>query len=79
MMKRTMRFNLKRAGSKITGWVNRQTYRPTSFMMTTKFSGVRVLTYPYEKRRLVRSLTAAQLHYLRKLELSPDIFANPLP
>jgi transposase len=79
LMERTMRVNLKRSGTKITGWVNRQTSRPTSFMMTTKFSGVRVLTYPNGNRRLVRSLSQVQLDYLEILELSPDIFTRPPP
>jgi transposase len=43
LMERTMRASLAAHKSKITGWVKRQTSRPTTFMMTTKFSGIFVL------------------------------------
>ena len=34
LMERTMRISLKESNSKVVGWNNRQTSRPTSFMMT---------------------------------------------
>jgi transposase len=37
LMERCMRLHLERTKSEITGWKNRPTTRPTSFMMTTKF------------------------------------------
>ncbi len=76
LMERTMRANLAAHKSKITGWVNRQTSRPTSFMMTTKFSGIFVLKEG-KARRLSKTLTSLQLSYLQILDLKPDIFLNP--
>jgi transposase len=76
LMERTMRANLAAGQLKITGWVKRETSRPTSFMMTTKFIGIFVLTE--EKiRRLAKPLNSVQLGYLHILDLSPDIFVMP--
>jgi hypothetical protein len=55
LMDRTMRLNLARNRQQGTGWVNRQTSRPTSFMMTTQFMGIFVLASP-EWRRLAKPL-----------------------
>lgn len=76
LMERTMRLNLAQGNSKITGWMKRQTSRPTSFVMTTKFVGVFVLTEG-RTRRLSKPLDSLQLSYVRILDLSPDIFVNP--
>ncbi len=43
LMERTMRVSLKESNTKVVGWNNRQTSRPTSFMMTTKFVSVIVI------------------------------------
>ena len=43
LMERTMRISLKESDSKVVGWNNRKTSRPTSFMMTTKFLSVIVI------------------------------------
>lgn len=76
LLEREMRMSLAAEGSKITGWVKRETSRPTSFMMTTKFIGIFVLTEG-KVRRLARPLTPIQLGYLRVLNLNPDIFTAP--
>lgn len=76
LMERTMRANLAAHKSKITGWVKRQTSRPTTFMMTTKFSGIFVLKEG-KARRLSKPLTSLQISYLEILDLNPDIFLNP--
>jgi len=76
LMERTMRANLAAGNSKITGWVKRETSRPTSFMMTTKFIGIFVLTQG-KVRRLAKPLNSVQLGYLNILDLSPDIFIMP--
>jgi transposase len=76
LMERTMRANLATGNSKITGWVKRETSRPTSFMMTTKFIGIFVLTQK-KGRRLAKPLNSVQLDYLNILDLSPDIFIMP--
>jgi transposase len=76
LMERTMRVNLAENKSKITGWVKRETSRPTSFMMTTKFSGIFVIT-ERKSRRLAKPLSFLQLRYLQILGLTPDIFTIP--
>jgi transposase len=76
LMERTMRLNLATRQEKITGWEKRQTSRPTSFMMTTKFIGIYVLTTHLGKR-LAKPLTALQIQYLEILELNPEIFTKP--
>ncbi|MGA9752821.1 MAG: IS1634 family transposase [Acidobacteriota bacterium] len=76
LMERTMRVNLAQNQQKITGWEKRQTSRPTSFMMTTKFIGIFVLTADLG-RRLAKPLSPVQIQYLEILELAHDIFTKP--
>jgi len=78
LMERTMRLNLAATKSKVTGWEKRQTSRPTSLMMTTKFIGVFILVSSLG-RRLARPLEDIQLQYLKLLELTPDILVTPYP
>jgi transposase len=78
LIERTMRLNLKADNVKITGWVKRQTSRPTTFMMTTKFSGMLVLVVG-GKRHLLRPLSEDQLQYLKILDLTPEVFTNVPP
>lgn len=76
LMERTMRFSLKESGCTVTGWDNRQTSRPTSFMMTIKFQSVLVLRTD-SGRFLANPLNSTQLEYLKILGLSPEIFTEP--
>lgn len=76
LMERTMRLNLAKTNTKITGWMKRQTSRPTSFMMTTKFIGIYVLSHA-RTRKLSKPLTPVQLDYIHILGLSPDTFLKP--
>jgi transposase len=76
LMERTMRLNLRESESTITGWEKRQTSRPTSLMLTTKFVGILVLVSS-SQIRLARPLNHLQLQYLKILELTPEIFLNP--
>jgi hypothetical protein len=73
-----MRLNLAAAKSKVTGWEKRQTSRPTSLMMTTKFIGVFTLVTS-SGRRLARPLEAIQLQYLKLLELARTSSSRPIP
>ncbi len=77
LIERTMRLNLKANQAGITGWVKRQTSRPTTFMMTTKFSGMLVLVVGGQ-RHLARPLSDIQLQYLKILDLAPEVF-TPVP
>jgi transposase len=78
LMERTMRANLAATKSKVTGWEKRQTSRPTSLMMTTKFIGVFILVSSLG-RRLARPLEDIELRYLKLLELTPDSLVTPYP
>jgi transposase len=75
LMERTMRLNLRASQSTITGWEKRQTSRPTSLMLTTKFVGIFVLVSSLQ-RELAQPLNPVQLRYLKILELTPEIFLN---
>ena len=76
LMERTMRMSLKEKGATITGWEKRQTSRPTSFMMTTRFLSVIVLRTTLG-RFLGNPLDAVQLAYLKALGMTPEIFTKP--
>ena len=78
LIERAMRLSLKADQAKITGWVNRKTSRPTTFMMTTKFSGMLVLLVA-GKRHLVRPLSELQLQYLKILDIKPEVFTTVPP
>ena len=78
LIERTMRLNLKTDQAKITGWVKRQTSRPTTFMMTTKFSGMLVLSIGGQ-RHLLKTPNDVQLQYLKILDLTPEVFTNAPP
>lgn len=76
LMERTMRLNLRNTGSTVTGWEKRQTSRPTSFMLSTKFKGVSVIVSK-NGRKLSRPMNHIQLRYLEILDLTLEIFINP--
>ena len=76
LMERTMRMSLKDNGATIIGWEKRQTSRPTSFMMTTRFLSVIVLRTSVG-RFLGNPFDAVQLAYLKALGLTPEIFTKP--
>ena len=76
LMERTMRQHIEQNNQTITGWDNRQTKRPTSFMMTTKFTNTLVLTVG-KQRKLARPLRAEQLEFLAALKVSSEVFTSP--
>jgi len=75
LMERSMRTYVESEDRDLPGWKNRRTKRPTSFMLTTKFVNIIVLTTG-SGRRLARPLWPDQLEYLEALDLSPDIFTS---
>jgi transposase len=76
LMERTMRVSLKETNAKVVGWNNRQTSRPTSFMLTTKFVSVIVIRTD-ERRFLAEPLDPIQERYLQLLGLSAAVFTDP--
>jgi transposase len=76
LMERTMRMNLERTESTVTGWDKRQTSRPTAFMMTTKFKGIFVIS-SQNRRSPAKPLNSVQTAYLAVLEIDPEVFITP--
>jgi len=78
LMERTMRQSVEKNDEPVFGWDQKPTCRPTSFMMTTKFSGVMVLKIG-AKRSLNREFNTEQTQFLRALDVSPDVFTQLQP
>jgi len=76
LMECSMRRYIKQNNTTITGWQNRPTKKPTSFMMTTKFTSV-LLVKSYGRRALARPFKPVQLEYLDALNVSPEVFTTP--
>ena len=73
-----MRQYVEQTGDTLTGWDNKQTDKPTSFMMSTKFYGV--LVTKIDNHRIISGdLSPLQKKYLVALNLTPTIFINPKP
>lgn len=76
LMERSMRKYLESNNCVLTGWVRRKTKKPTTFMMTTKFSSVMVITMGH-LRQLTKPLKQIQLEYLKALGVTSDVFTVP--
>ena len=75
LMERAMRQFTEADERTLPGWEKRQTKTPTSFMMTTKFMNVLVITIG-NVRRLASSFTKVQLAYLEALKADPEAFVR---
>ena len=78
LMQRSMRLYVKNNQTTLPGWDGKQTQRPTSFMMTTKFKGLHVIRNN-QKRILKPNLNPVQIKYLDALGLDHTIFTDPTP
>lgn len=76
LMECCMRRYIDQKDGTLTGWENRPTKKPTSFMMTTKFTSV-LLVKSGRKRALARPFKPVQLEYLKALNVSPSVFTVP--
>ena len=76
LIEHCMRAYISRTGHHITGWKDKPTRRPTTFMLTTKFMSIIVLRLD-QHRQLARPLNPVQLEYLKALDLDPAIFTSP--
>ena len=65
-------------GEKLPGWDRKPTDRPTSFMMTTKFTGIMVIKIGNE-RRLSKPLHTDQEAFLMALGIKPSWLIRPQP
>ena len=78
LMEVSMRRHLRKTGKSITGWADRPTTKPTAFMMSTKITGIQVITLPGTgTRHFLRPLTDVQLEYIEALQLTPEVFLDP--
>jgi transposase len=73
LIERCIRNYIKAKDITITGWDKKQTNRPTTFMMTTKFCSVHILKKD-DTRWLARGITDVQRQYLDALGLGEEIF-----
>lgn len=73
LAERSMRSYIKEKGLTITGWDKKQTARPTTFMMSTKFCSVHILKKG-DTRWLSRKISDVQRQYLDALGLGEEIF-----
>ena len=73
LCERCLRSYIKEKNITITGWDKKQTKRPTTFMMTTKFCSVHILKKE-DARWLSRKISNVQREYLDAMGLSEEIF-----
>jgi transposase len=78
LMERSMRQHVEQTGEKLPGWDRKPTDRPTSFMMTTKFTGIMVIKIGNE-RRLSKPLHSDQEAFLLALGINLSCFIRPQP
>ena len=76
LMERSMRQYVEDNDCTLPGWVRRQTKKPTTFMMTTKFTSVMVITIG-RHRQLAKPLKPFQKEYLTALGVTVDAFTVP--
>jgi transposase len=79
LIEHTLRDYVRTTDSELPGWDAKPTTRPTSFMMSTKFSGIQVINIE-GYRRLAAPPDQTQIHYLAALGLAPkDLYLPPPP
>lgn len=76
LMERSMRQYVEVNDCTLTGWKRRPTKKPTSFMMTTKFAGILVITTG-KNRQLARPLKNFQREYLQAMGVTEEVFTVP--
>jgi transposase len=75
LRERSMRRSIEESDEPVAGWDHNPTRCPTSFMMTTKFSGVMVIKIG-AKRILTREFSSAQKEFLHAFHVSPEVFTQ---
>ncbi len=76
LMERSMRQYIEANDCTLTGWERRPTKKPTAFMMTTKFSGILVITIG-QHRQLARPMKEFQHEYLKAMGVTSKVFTVP--
>src|SRR6266849_2990240 len=75
LMERAMRTHVATTSTALTGWDNKATERPSSFMMVTRCAGMFVL-WLGDHRQLARPLSVVQQQYLRALDVPAACFTD---
>jgi len=76
LVERDLKLYVKKTDSLLPGWKKQLTRNPTSFMMSTKFLNILVITIG-KQRKLAKPLNKIQLQYLKALEIKPECFISP--
>jgi transposase len=76
LMERSLRHHVETTGHTLPGWDQKETTRPTAFMMMTKFATVIVLKVGGQ-RQLAQPLSAVQQQYLVALGVPTTSFTGP--
>ena len=77
LIEHCLRQHVEQSGATLPGWDRKETLRPTTFMMTTKFAGLRIVRIG-ERYRLAQPLRDVQAAHLRALDLSlEDLLSAP--
>lgn len=71
LMENTMREYVKQSNFRLPGWDGKMTDKPTSFMMSTKFRGIKIV-HLNGKKYLAQHLNNTQIAYLKALGISCD-------
>jgi transposase len=77
LVEHTMRSHLQSTQTKLPGWDSKPTARPTTFMLSTKFSGLQTVTVAGRKR-LAQPLSPTQTKYLAALGLDDSCMYRPI-
>jgi transposase len=73
LIEHTMRTELEATDTQLSGWDNKPTKRPTSYMMMWKFRGIIVLSIG-GKRQLAKPLSTTQEAFLKALKVPVSCF-----
>ena len=77
LVEHAMRSYLQSTQTKLPGWDSKPTARPTTFMLSTKFSGLQTVTVAGRKR-LAQPLSSTQTKYLTALGLNDSCMYRPI-
>ena len=76
LIERAMRRYVSTSQRTLPGWDKKQTEKPTSFMMSTKFTGLLVVKLGTH-RRFGHKLNGVQQAYLKALQITPECLLDP--
>jgi hypothetical protein len=76
LMERSMRTYVAQSRTRLPGWDNRTTDKPTAFMMTTAMADIMIARIDGQRHPL-RGPSPNQLAFLKSLGLGPSAFLDP--